>query len=158
MKLLYEKNGLIYAECEACHRILKFREYQIPDIEDGVECFCGEISDEIVGYKNKTAITPTTSAAVIPTNPSTPSTAVITSPTSSLTNIQNNQVQQKTIIEKTVYVEKKPSYSGPVCPTCGSRNVQKISLGSKLVGGWAFGYLSSNVRNTMKCNKCGYKW
>lgn len=46
----------------------------------------------------------------------------------------------------------------PKCPTCGSTNVEKISLGSKVVGGAMFGLFSSNVRKTMKCNHCGHKW
>lgn len=48
--------------------------------------------------------------------------------------------------------------SAPTCPTCQSTNVQKISVGSKAVGGFFFGLFSSDVRNTMKCNNCGYKW
>ena len=57
----------------------------------------------------------------------------------------------------------EPSYSVPVrniprCPTCGSPNVTKISLGAKAVGGAMFGIFSSNVRKSYKCNNCGYKW
>ena len=56
-----------------------------------------------------------------------------------------------------------PTYSAPVrnvphCPTCGSENVTKISLGSKAVGGAMFGIFSSNIRKSYKCNNCGYKW
>lgn len=46
----------------------------------------------------------------------------------------------------------------PKCPTCGSTNVEKISTTSKVVGGALFGLFSSNVRNTMRCINCGYKW
>lgn len=46
----------------------------------------------------------------------------------------------------------------PKCPTCGSTNVEKISTTSKVVGGALFGLFSSNVRNTMRCKHCGYKW
>lgn len=46
----------------------------------------------------------------------------------------------------------------PKCPTCGSTNVEKISVGKKVVGGAMFGLFSSNVRNTMCCRNCGYKW
>ncbi len=46
----------------------------------------------------------------------------------------------------------------PKCPTCGSTNIQKISLTSKAVGAGLFGIFSSNVRNTFKCNSCGSKW
>lgn len=56
-----------------------------------------------------------------------------------------------------------PTYSTPArnvphCPTCGSENVTKISLGSKAVGGAMFGIFSSNIRKSYKCNNCGYKW
>lgn len=46
----------------------------------------------------------------------------------------------------------------PKCPTCGSPDVEKISLTSKVVGGALFGLFSSNVRKTMHCKNCGYKW
>lgn len=46
----------------------------------------------------------------------------------------------------------------PKCPTCGSPDVEKISLSSKVVGGALFGLFSSNVRKTMHCKNCGYKW
>ena len=48
--------------------------------------------------------------------------------------------------------------STPKCPTCGSTNIEKISFGKKLTGGALFGILSSNVRKTMHCRNCGYKW
>lgn len=44
------------------------------------------------------------------------------------------------------------------CPTCGSTKVEKISLGEKVLGGAVFGLFSSDVRNTMHCKNCGYKW
>lgn len=46
----------------------------------------------------------------------------------------------------------------PKCPTCGSTNIEKISLGKKAVGGALFGIFSSNVRKSMHCKSCGYKW
>lgn len=46
----------------------------------------------------------------------------------------------------------------PKCPTCGSANIEKISLGRKAFGGVMFGLFSSNVRNTFQCTNCGYKW
>lgn len=44
------------------------------------------------------------------------------------------------------------------CPTCNSTNVSLISTGKKITGGLMFGLFSRNVRNTYKCNNCGYKW
>lgn len=46
----------------------------------------------------------------------------------------------------------------PKCPTCGSNNIEKISTTKKLFGGAMFGLFSSDVRNTMHCKNCGYKW
>jgi hypothetical protein len=58
---------------------------------------------------------------------------------------------------------KKPSSlqteHQPKCPTCGSINIEKISLKSKLgmtalVGVFAIGHIAK----TFKCNSCGAKW
>lgn len=46
----------------------------------------------------------------------------------------------------------------PKCPTCGSTNIEKISLTRKAIGGALFGLFSSDVRKTMHCKNCGYKW
>lgn len=51
-----------------------------------------------------------------------------------------------------------PISEAPRCPTCGSANIEKISTTSKITGGFLFGIFSSNVRNSFKCNHCGYKW
>ena len=46
----------------------------------------------------------------------------------------------------------------PRCPTCGSTNIEKITITSKVVGGALFGLLSSDVRRTFHCRNCDYKW
>lgn len=46
----------------------------------------------------------------------------------------------------------------PKCPTCGSTNIEKISVGKKIGGSMLFGIFSSDVRNTMHCKNCGAKW
>ena len=46
----------------------------------------------------------------------------------------------------------------PQCPTCGSTNIEKISVSKKAFGGFLFGVFSSDVRNTMHCKNCGAKW
>ena len=46
----------------------------------------------------------------------------------------------------------------PHCPTCNSTNVSLISTVKKITSGLMFGLFSRNVRNTYKCNNCGYKW
>ena len=54
--------------------------------------------------------------------------------------------------------ESRTEENKPRCPTCGSTNIEKISLGKKAVGGALFGIFSSNVRKSMHCKNCGYKW
>ncbi len=54
--------------------------------------------------------------------------------------------------------EKDKQNCIPKCPTCGSTNVVKISLGKKAVGGALVGLYSSDIRNTMHCKNCGAKW
>ena len=46
----------------------------------------------------------------------------------------------------------------PKCPTCGSTNIGKISVGKKIGGSMLFGIFSSDVRNTIHCKNCGAKW
>lgn len=60
--------------------------------------------------------------------------------------------------ENRAVIYAEPVKNVPHCPTCGSTNVIKISLGSKAASGAMFGIFSSNIRNTYKCNNCGYKW
>ncbi len=69
-------------------------------------------------------------------------------------NVENRGVQN--VVAPTPEPVIKTSV--PRCPTCGSTNISKISLTSKAVGGAMFGIFSSNIRNTYKCNVCGYKW
>lgn len=54
--------------------------------------------------------------------------------------------------------ESRTEENKPRCPTCGSTNIERISLGKKAVGGALFGIFSSNVRKSMHCKSCGYKW
>lgn len=53
---------------------------------------------------------------------------------------------------------KQQSNTRPKCPTCGSMNIEKISVGKKISGSFLFGIFSSDVRNTMHCKDCGAKW
>lgn len=39
----------------------------------------------------------------------------------------------------------------PKCPTCGSTNIEKISLGKKAVGGALFGLFSKTARSQFRC-------
>lgn len=78
------------------------------------------------------------------------------------------ELKEKDIIEytaklgqfKSQVIEQKNNETDnrPKCPTCNSTNIEKISVGKKAVGGFMFGLLSSDVRKTMHCKNCGYKW
>lgn len=61
--------------------------------------------------------------------------------------------------EELVYKKRMQEQANtPHCPSCNSTNVEKISTGKKIFGGAMFGLFSSDVRNTMHCKNCGYKW
>lgn len=48
---------------------------------------------------------------------------------------------------------------GPKCPTCGSKEVEKISLKNKVGAAALFGVFSiGHLSKTLKCKKCGFKW
>ena len=46
----------------------------------------------------------------------------------------------------------------PKCPTCGSTNLRKVSVGAKTVSVGLFGIFSQKVKKTWHCNSCGYEW
>lgn len=71
------------------------------------------------------------------------------------TQIKNNSDQKPIHIQynKTPKTDHKPK-----CPTCGSSDIEKISMTSKAVSGVALGIYSNNIRKTFHCKKCGYKW
>lgn len=48
--------------------------------------------------------------------------------------------------------------NAPKCPTCGSLNIEKITVGSKVVGAAIFGLFSKTARSQFRCKNCGYKW
>lgn len=67
-----------------------------------------------------------------------------------------NQVEQQKGIQNTQSTVKQDNI--PKCPTCGSTNIEKISIGKKAFGGMMFGIFSSDVRKSMHCKNCGCKW
>ena len=46
----------------------------------------------------------------------------------------------------------------PKCPTCGSKNVQKITNSSRFGSTLVWGIASDKIGKTMECKNCGYKW
>lgn len=68
------------------------------------------------------------------------------------------QYEQQQSLKQAQGKQSDESDNRPKCPTCGSTNIEKISVGKKLGGGFLFGIFSSDVRNTMHCKDCGAKW
>jgi len=54
--------------------------------------------------------------------------------------------------------EKQASQNIPKCPTCGSQNIEKISVLSRATHAYAFGLFSKTAKSQFKCKNCGYKW
>lgn len=46
----------------------------------------------------------------------------------------------------------------PRCPTCNSTNIGRIKYRKKALSALLIGLYSSNLRRTMECHNCGYKW
>lgn len=46
----------------------------------------------------------------------------------------------------------------PKCPTCGSTDLRKVSVGAKAVSVGLFGIFSQKVKKTWHCEICGYEW
>lgn len=59
--------------------------------------------------------------------------------------------------EKSVFSDYVPD-NRPTCPTCHSRNVQKISGLERGVSVIGSGLTSNKINKTFKCRNCGYTW
>lgn len=55
-------------------------------------------------------------------------------------------------------IQPKIDASLPKCPTCGSTDLTKLSVGTRAIDGFVYGQLSVEGRAQFRCNKCGYKW
>lgn len=74
---------------------------------------------------------------------------------------KGSKLYEEAVVQNCIQADrarKQESSNIPKCPTCHSTNIEKISLTKKAVGGALFGLFSSNVRKTMHCKNCGYKW
>ena len=71
------------------------------------------------------------------------------------TQLNNNNIQKPIHIQ---YGQDQNINHKPKCPTCGSYDIEKISVTSKAISGAALGVYSNNIRKTFHCKKCGYKW
>lgn len=69
--------------------------------------------------------------------------------------VDENTVVHNAYIKK---YEEQNKLNKPKCPTCNSPNIEKISTGSKIISGMAFGLFSKNAKSTFRCKNCNYKW
>ena len=46
----------------------------------------------------------------------------------------------------------------PKCPTCGSKNIKKVSGLSKAGSVAVLGIFSQKIKHQFKCKNCGYEW
>ncbi len=53
--------------------------------------------------------------------------------------------------------QKEEQVGVPKCPTCNSKEVEKISVGAKLTTVFLWGRPDNLIR-TFKCKKCGHRW
>ena len=65
---------------------------------------------------------------------------------------------QKIVYTKRTNMQSDSTLNVPKCPTCNSTNIEKISITKKAFGGALYELFSTDVRNTMHCKNCGYKW
>lgn len=56
---------------------------------------------------------------------------------------------------KTTDIKKQHT---PICPTCGSKNIKKVSTLKRLAHLQVFGLFSKTAFAQFVCNNCGYKW
>ena len=72
-----------------------------------------------------------------------------------INNARNQMVEQLTRPR----INADPNYiSTATCPTCGKKDVYRISNTSRAVSLGTFGLLSKKIGKTMECKSCGYMW
>lgn len=59
---------------------------------------------------------------------------------------------------KTFFSSNSSDPHTPKCPTCGSTDLRKVSVGAKAVSVGLFGIFGQKVKKTWHCNSCGYEW
>lgn len=69
---------------------------------------------------------------------------------------QSCEQQAKNFVQ--IQKEQDKQNCVPTCPICGSTNVNKISMTSRVVSTGLLGLASSKIGKTYKCNNCGSTW
>ena len=129
MKYIKEQDVWVWAECPECGMIMKFRNEDM-ELNKGTKTYhLKEVVECFCGQESDV-----------------------------IENVPVKNDKSAVSVERVMPTYSAPAKNVPHCPTCGSTNVAKISLGAKAAGGVMFGIFSSNVRKSYKCNNCGYKW
>lgn len=71
--------------------------------------------------------------------------------------LHNRRMENRAKLEHGKAILEKQSYQ-PECPTCHSKNVQRISgieRGASIMG---LGIFSKKINKSYKCKHCGYTW
>ena len=69
---------------------------------------------------------------------------------------KNPQLMYEDMARKlAAYEASKP---GIQCPTCHSKNVERIGTGERFLSVAVFGLFSNKINKTFKCKNCGYTW
>lgn len=68
-----------------------------------------------------------------------------------------NYTYNKCPIKSALNVKKQTEYI-PMCPTCSSPNIKKISNTSKVSNTIIFGIFGTKRYKIFHCNNCGYEW
>lgn len=67
-------------------------------------------------------------------------------------------IRQREFEESQIKPTTHQSKCTPRCPTCGSTNIQKVSVSGRAIGGLIFGGLSVEGRAQFFCKDCKYQW
>lgn len=70
----------------------------------------------------------------------------------------NNMLKYSDEKKRRIQEEHDRIFHTPKCPTCGSTDLRKVSVGAKAVSVGLFGIFSQKVKKTWHCNSCGYEW
>lgn len=65
----------------------------------------------------------------------------------------SDSVSDDTMIENYYAEDNRPK-----CPTCGSDDIEKLSITNRAIHGAVFGLFSATAKSQMRCRHCGYKW
>lgn len=62
------------------------------------------------------------------------------------------------ICRRKLIINVSGKFHAPKCPTCKSRDIEKITQGKRLFSAFLFGIATPTAKAQFICNNCGYKW